>query len=113
MKLAQTAIALGNYEIPEKCYQINREFDKLNFFYAATGSTDKLNKMSLLATQLNEPMLRFNSSIFTSNVEERVRTLVDSGQLALAYLTARSHNLTDMVEFLEQEMQDSGTIDHM
>jgi len=46
-------------------------------------------------------MLRFNCSIYTSNVEERVRTLVDSGQLALAYLTARSHNLTDMVEFLE------------
>jgi coatomer subunit alpha len=46
LKLAQTALALGNYEIPEKCYQLNREFDKLNFFYATTGSQDKLHKMS-------------------------------------------------------------------
>lgn len=45
MRLAKTALALGNYEIPEKCYQINKEFDKLNFFYAVTGSTEKLNKM--------------------------------------------------------------------
>lgn len=44
-KLAQTATALGNYEITEKCYQLSRQFEKLNFFYAATGSLNKLNKM--------------------------------------------------------------------
>lgn len=37
-KLAQTAIALGNYHITEQCYQMTRQFDKLNFFYATTGS---------------------------------------------------------------------------
>jgi coatomer subunit alpha len=41
-KLSAVATSLGNYEIPEKCYQLNREFEKLNFFYASTGSTDKL-----------------------------------------------------------------------
>lgn len=45
MKLAQTAMALGNYEITEKCYQLTRSFDKLNFFYTATGSLGKLQKM--------------------------------------------------------------------
>lgn len=44
-KLAQTAIALGNYHVTEQCYQMNRQFDKLNFFYATTGSLQKLNKM--------------------------------------------------------------------
>jgi coatomer protein complex subunit alpha (xenin) len=38
MRLAQTAILLGNLEITEKCYQFVRSLDKLNFFYAATGS---------------------------------------------------------------------------
>ena len=38
MRLAQTAILLGNVEITEKCYQFVRSLDKLNFFYAATGS---------------------------------------------------------------------------
>ena len=44
-KLAQTSMALGNYEITEKCYQITRQLNKLNFFYATTGSIQKLNKM--------------------------------------------------------------------
>lgn len=113
LKLAQTALALGNYEIPEKCFQINREFDKLNFFYAATGSNDKLTKMGQLAQQLDDPMLKYNSSLLTADVVERCKTLVETGQLALAYLSARTHNLTDMVEFIEQEMQDSQTIDAM
>lgn len=52
-------------------------------------------------------MLKYNSSLLTADVEERCKTLVESGQLALAYLSARTHNLTDMVEFIEQEMQDS------
>jgi hypothetical protein len=32
LKLAQTSLLLGNYEIAEKCYQMTRTFDKLNFF---------------------------------------------------------------------------------
>lgn len=46
-------------------------------------------------------MLRYNTSLMTANVEERCKTLVETGQLALAYLAARSHNLTDMVEMIE------------
>lgn len=67
--------------------------------------------MGQLASTLDDPMLKYNTSLLTANVEERVRTLVESGQLALAYLAARSHDLHDMVEFIEQEMQDSQTVD--
>lgn len=67
--------------------------------------------MGMLATQLQDPMLRFNNSILTGNIEERVKTLVETGQLALAYLTARTHNLTEMVEILEYEIQESDTLD--
>jgi hypothetical protein len=56
-------------------------------------------------------MLRYNTSLLTANVEERVKTLVETGQLALAYLAARTHNLVDLVEFIEAEMQESVTID--
>lgn len=110
VKLAQTAMALGNYEIPEKCFQINKELDKLNFFYTVTGSYEKLQRMGGLAQRIDDPMLKYNSSILTANVEERVKTLMETGQLALAYLAARSHNLTDMVEYIEQEME-SANID--
>lgn len=78
-RLAQTALSLGNFEIPEKCLQINREYDKLNFFYSVTGSSDKLAKMAQIATQLDDPILKFNSALLTSNVEERVKTLLESG----------------------------------
>jgi len=36
-RLAQTALSLGNLEITEKCYQVMRSLDKLDFFYAVTG----------------------------------------------------------------------------
>lgn len=78
-KLAQTALALGNFEIPEKCYQANKELEKLNFFYAVTGSTQKLQKMSLLAERLDDPMLKFNSSCLTNDPESRVKCLMEAG----------------------------------
>lgn len=87
---------------------MNREFDKLNFFYAATGSQDKVAKMSQLASQVGDPMLRYNSSLLTGNAEERCKTLIEAGQLTLAYMTARSHKLTDMVEYIEAEMESAG-----
>lgn len=113
VKLSAAAISLGNYEIPEKCFQLNREFDKLNFFYAVTGSVGKLFKMQNVAESTKDPMLRFNTSILTGNVEDRVRTLVEAGQLPLAYLAAKAHGLDEMVEFLGQEMQDSTEYDHL
>ena len=79
IKLSSAAISLGNYEIPEKCFQLNREFEKLNFFYAVTGSVGKLFKMQNVAESTKDPMLRFNTSILTGNVEDRVRTLVEAG----------------------------------
>jgi hypothetical protein len=72
-------MVLGNYEITEKCYQITRQFDKLNFFYATTGSIDKLHKMGGVAQSLNDPMLRYNTATLTANVSEKVRILAENG----------------------------------
>lgn len=107
-KLAQTAISLGNYSITEKCHQLTRGFDKLNFFYSVTGSVDKLRKMqAVAASAAGDPGLRYNSAVLNADVEERVRTLMETGQLPLAYMTARAHNLSDMVEYIESEIMDS------
>lgn len=56
-------------------------------------------------------MLRFNTSVLTANIEERVKTLIDAGQLPLAYMAARAHNLTDMVEYIETELTESEEYD--
>ena len=57
--------------------------------------------MQMVANNIGDPMFKYNCSILTGNVEERVRTLVEAGQLPLAYMAARSHGLHEMVEFLE------------
>jgi hypothetical protein len=49
LRLAQSAMLLGNYDVVEKSYQIIKQFDKLNFFYAHTGSHAKLKKMMVVA----------------------------------------------------------------
>jgi hypothetical protein len=71
-------MALGNYDITEKCYQLTRQFDKLNFFYENTGSLSKLNKMQGVAQSINDPMLRFNTATMTANISEKVRILAEN-----------------------------------
>jgi hypothetical protein len=68
LKLAQTATALGQYDIVEKCYQAVRSFDKLNFFYAVNGSNGKLRKMQAVAQNLKDPTLRFNTALLVGDI---------------------------------------------
>ena len=78
--LAKTAINLGNYNFSEKCYQANRSFDQLNFFYTVTGSVDKLKKMQNVAqSAAGDSTLRFNTATLNADIEERVRVLMESG----------------------------------
>lgn len=73
-----------------------------------TGSAEKLRKMQGIASSaLGDPTLRYNAAVLNADVEERVRTLMETGQLPLAYMTARAHNLSDMVEYIESEIMDS------
>lgn len=111
-KLAQTALALGNCQIAEQCYQITRQFDKLNFFYATTGSFSKLNKMQAVAQSIGDPMLRYNVATMTANVSEKVRILAENGQIPLAYMTARAHGLDEFTKTLENTLIESEEYDH-
>ena len=43
----------------------------------------------------NDGALRFQHSLNMGNPEERIRILKESGQLPLAYLTAKSHGLNE------------------
>ena len=63
--------------------------------------------MAGVAASVNDPTLCYNTALLNSDFEERVRTLMENGQLPLAYLTARAHNLTDSVEYIESEIMDS------
>lgn len=43
-------------------------------------------------------MSRFQNAVYLEDVSERIRLLQDVGQLSLAYLTAKSHGLTEKAE---------------
>ncbi|KAF9204235.1 hypothetical protein BGZ49_005548 [Haplosporangium sp. Z 27] len=102
-KLAQEALRQGNHQIVEMCYQRIKNFDRLSFLYLATGNTEKLSKMLKIAELRGDAMSRFHNSLFLGNVEERVRLLREVGQAPLAYLTAKTHGMTDIAnEILEE-----------
>lgn len=47
----------------------------------------------------------FENSMFIGNVRNRVKLLMQSNQLALAYASAKSHNLHDLIPFIEEEIK--------
>lgn len=101
LKLAHYASKQGFFNIAEKSLQQVKQFDKLSFYYTVQGSTSKLTKMQNIAISMNDRPNRFTNSIFLSDIRERVKVLVESNQIALAYMCAKTHNLTDLIPPLE------------
>ena len=58
-------------------------------------------------------MLKFNTGLMTGNVVGRIETLVESGQLPLAYMSAKAHGLHQLTEQLEQKIQDDPKYDEL
>ena len=53
--LGEIALATGNHQIVEKCYQRTKNFDKLSFLYLLTGNLEKLRKMM----KIGKPVLYY------------------------------------------------------
>ena len=102
-KLGEEALRQGNQGILEFVYQKTKNFDKLSFLYVCTGNSLKLKKMVKIAEARNDPMSRFQNAVYAGDVEEQVETLLESGQVALAYLAAKTHGLEEKAaSILEQ-----------
>ncbi|PVV01350.1 hypothetical protein BB560_004233, partial [Smittium megazygosporum] len=103
-KLAEEAQNLGFMSIVELAYQRSKSHDKLANFYLLNGLYDKLNKLSSLVDFKSNPSFKFNNSLLTCSVEERIKIFLESGQNSLAYLTAKSHGLEERAQMiLEKE----------
>lgn len=105
-KLGVEALRQGNHQIVEMCYQKTKNFERLSFLYLMTGNTDKLSKMLHIAQLRNDPLSRFHNSLFLGNVSERVQVLKETGQLKLAYLTAKTHGLDDEAQAIAELLGD-------
>jgi coatomer protein complex subunit alpha (xenin) len=105
LQLADHSLQQGYMNVAEKSYQSIKAFSKLSFFYSTQGCITKLKKMQAIAMDLNNKHDVFENSILLGNVRDRVKLLMQTGQIALAYMSAKAHNLEDLIEMIEEEMQ--------
>ncbi|XP_047539702.1 coatomer subunit alpha isoform X1 [Vanessa atalanta] len=104
-QLAQAALATGNHQIVEMCYQRTKNFDKLSFLYLITGNLDKLRKMMKIAEIRKDVSSQFQGALLLGDVTERIRLLKNAGQLSLAYLTAINHKQLEEAEQLKAALE--------
>ncbi|XP_049880521.1 coatomer subunit alpha isoform X2 [Pectinophora gossypiella] len=107
-QLAKAALATGNHQIVEMCYQRTKNFDKLSFLYLITGNLDKLRKMMKIAEIRKDASSQFQGALLLGDVRERIRLLKNAGQLSLAYLTAVNHKQPEEAEQLKAALEAAG-----
>ncbi|CAD7971042.1 unnamed protein product [Amoebophrya sp. A120] len=104
-RLGTEASRQGSAEILEMSLQKTKNLDALSFHYLLTGNLLKLGRMLTIAEKRQDSMRRFNNALMLGSVEERVKVLAETGQVPLAYLTAKAHGLTELTEALESNVE--------
>jgi coatomer subunit alpha len=107
-QLGVEALRQGNHEVVEMSYQKTKEFDSLSFLYLLTGNTDKLRKMQKIAEMRGDAMSCVHNALYLGDAEERVKVIQATGQLALAYLTAKTHGLDESAAKILELLEASG-----
>lgn len=106
-RLGIEALRQGNVGIVEYAYQRTKNFDRLAFLYLITGYLDKVGFMCKIAGQNNNFMGQFHNALYLGDVRKRVEILENAGQLALGYVTAATHGLTEIADRLAAELGDN------
>ena len=105
-RLGVEALSHGNHQIVETTYQKQRNFDKLSFLYLCTGDEEKLNRMAKIAEHRGDFTSRFQNALYLGDVENRIQIFQEIDLYPLAYLTAKTHGLTEQCEAI---LEASGT----
>ena len=97
VKLSNEALKQGNSQIVEMTYQKTRNLDRLSVLYLITGNLTKLAKMQQISESRNDKMRLLHNTLLRGDVEKRIEMLAEAGQVPLAYITARIHNMSHML----------------
>ena len=97
-QLGSEALRQGNYQVVEMSYQKTSDFDRLSFLYLITGNITNLRKMLAIANKRGDIMGRYHNALFLGDAEEKVKVLEESGNMPLAYISAKLHGLEDDAE---------------
>lgn len=101
--LARVALEQGNHDVLEGVYQRQMALGKLAMLYLVTGNRGRLQRLEQVAEHRGDPALRFQTSLFSGSVEQRVALLHEMGQPALAWALAKSHGLGSRAQELVSE----------
>ncbi|KAL7491627.1 hypothetical protein ACHAWT_000928 [Skeletonema menzelii] len=97
-ELGSEALRQGNHQVVEMSYQRKKDFDRLSFLYMLTGDNEKLRKMLKISNMRNDIMGRYHNALLLGDAAERVAVLEASGNLPLAYISAKLHGLDDVAD---------------
>jgi len=106
--LGVEALKQGNHQVVEMAYQRTKDFDRLSFLYLLSGNTEKLKKMLKISEVRGDVMGRFQNALFLGDIEERVKVLESSGNLNLAYVSAKVHGLEEHAERIKGAIEAAG-----
>jgi coatomer protein complex subunit alpha (xenin) len=99
-RLGAEALSHGNHQTVEMTYQKMRNFDKLSFLYLCTGDEEKLTRMAKIAEHRGDFVSRFQNALYLGDVESRIQMFKEIDLYPLAYLTAKTHGLTEECELI-------------
>jgi coatomer subunit alpha len=97
-RLGSEALIHGNHQTVEMTYQKLRNFDKLSFLYLCTGDEEKLQRMAKIAEHRGDFTARFQNALYLGDVESRIQMFKEIDLYPLAYLTAKTHGLSEECE---------------
>ncbi|GFH51498.1 hypothetical protein CTEN210_07974 [Chaetoceros tenuissimus] len=107
-QLGGEALRQGNYQVVEMSYQKTKDFDRLSFLYLITGDSEKLQKMLKISQMRGDIMGRYHNALFLGDAAERVKVLEESGNLPLAFISAKMHGLEEDAERIQIAIETNG-----
>ena len=105
LQLAEQSLLQGYFNVAEKSYQSIKAFSKLSSFYAIQGCQNKMIKMQKISHDLNNKNDVFENSLLLGTIKDKIKLLMQSNQIALAYMTAKVHNVEEYIPVIEDEMR--------
>jgi coatomer subunit alpha len=107
IQLGAQALKQGQFEVVEMAYQKTKQLDQLSFLYLITGNIEKLRKMLKIAEMRQDVMSVVHNALYLGEAENRMKIFEATGQQALAYLLAKTHQLQLSNPGVEMEELDS------
>lgn len=105
VRLAEAALQHGNHAIVELAYQKTNNYERISFLYLITGQLQKLKKMEKFAEKRGDFMSVFHNALYLGDIPTRIKVFEMTGQLSLAYLTAKTHGMLEDAERIKSRLE--------